>query len=186
MGEWRHSSTILDLGTRWRWVVSFTPQPLYPQYPLDGRLGGPQIQSGCCGEEKNLLLLPVQGPLHIYTHLIYISFRNFFLFSHVHFTFTFTSEMCQKLLTTVHCICINNITTYPKCFVHTIQSTRPDIIVSSQQSCWYSQNKVWVYQMITLLDSVIKVCWERKQTWPAHSTSNYVFWVCLCSHTVLL
>jgi hypothetical protein len=22
---------ILDLGTRWRWVVSFTPQPLYPQ-----------------------------------------------------------------------------------------------------------------------------------------------------------
>jgi hypothetical protein len=22
---------ILDLGTRWRWVVSFTPQLLYPQ-----------------------------------------------------------------------------------------------------------------------------------------------------------
>jgi hypothetical protein len=22
---------ILDLGTRWRWVVSFTPRPLYPQ-----------------------------------------------------------------------------------------------------------------------------------------------------------
>jgi len=22
---------IPDLGTRWRWVVSFTPQPLYPQ-----------------------------------------------------------------------------------------------------------------------------------------------------------
>jgi hypothetical protein len=35
---------ILDLGTRWRWVVSFTPLPLYPQgkspwYPLDRRLG---------------------------------------------------------------------------------------------------------------------------------------------------
>jgi len=31
---------ILDLGTRWRWVASFTPRPLYPQgkirwYPLE-------------------------------------------------------------------------------------------------------------------------------------------------------
>jgi hypothetical protein len=35
---------ILDLGNRWRWVVSFTPRPLYPQgkspwYLLDRRLG---------------------------------------------------------------------------------------------------------------------------------------------------
>jgi hypothetical protein len=49
---------ILDLGTRWRWVVSFTPRPLYPQgksplYPLDRRLGGPQSLSGRSGEEKN-------------------------------------------------------------------------------------------------------------------------------------
>jgi hypothetical protein len=37
---------ILDLGSRWRGVVSFMPQPLYSQgkklwYPLDRRLGGP-------------------------------------------------------------------------------------------------------------------------------------------------
>jgi hypothetical protein len=49
---------ILDLGTRWRWVVSFTPRPLYPKkkspwYPLDRRLGGPQSRSGRGGEEKN-------------------------------------------------------------------------------------------------------------------------------------
>jgi hypothetical protein len=36
---------VLELGTRWRWVVSFTPWPLYRQgkslwYPLDRRLGG--------------------------------------------------------------------------------------------------------------------------------------------------
>jgi hypothetical protein len=31
MGEWRYSATILDLGTRWRWVISFTPLPLYPR-----------------------------------------------------------------------------------------------------------------------------------------------------------
>jgi hypothetical protein len=42
---------ILDLGTRRRWVVSFTPRPLYPQrksprYPLDTRLGGPPSRSG--------------------------------------------------------------------------------------------------------------------------------------------
>jgi hypothetical protein len=43
MGEWRHSFTILDLGNSWRWVVSFTPRPLYSRgnrqsYPLDRRL----------------------------------------------------------------------------------------------------------------------------------------------------
>jgi hypothetical protein len=38
---------FLDLGTSWRWMVSFTSHPLYPwgksfQYPLDRRLGGPR------------------------------------------------------------------------------------------------------------------------------------------------
>jgi hypothetical protein len=49
---------ILVLGIRWRWVVSFTPRPLYPQgkspwYSLDRRLGGPHNRSGRGGEEKN-------------------------------------------------------------------------------------------------------------------------------------
>jgi hypothetical protein len=47
MGEWKYSFPILGLGTRWKWVISFTPLPLYPrgnnpQYPLDRRLGGPR------------------------------------------------------------------------------------------------------------------------------------------------
>jgi hypothetical protein len=47
MGEWRYSSTILDLRTRWRWMVSFTPLPFYPRgdsplYPLDMKVGGSQ------------------------------------------------------------------------------------------------------------------------------------------------
>jgi hypothetical protein len=47
-----------NLGTRWRWVASFTPQPPYPQgrspwYPLDRRLGGSRSRSGNGGEEKN-------------------------------------------------------------------------------------------------------------------------------------
>jgi hypothetical protein len=31
VGEWIYSSTILDLATIGRWVVSFRPQPLYPE-----------------------------------------------------------------------------------------------------------------------------------------------------------
>jgi hypothetical protein len=50
-GEWKYSSTILDIGTRWRWVVSFMPQRLYhlgnsPRYQLDRRLCGHQSWSG--------------------------------------------------------------------------------------------------------------------------------------------
>jgi hypothetical protein len=66
VGEWRYSSTILGLGTRWRWVVSFTPRSLYNRwrsrrYLLD-RLGGPQSRSGSCGVEKSLLPLPESNP----------------------------------------------------------------------------------------------------------------------------
>jgi hypothetical protein len=50
---------FLDLGTGWKCVVSFTPQPFYtrgksPRYPLDRRLGGPQRRSARCAEEKIL------------------------------------------------------------------------------------------------------------------------------------
>jgi hypothetical protein len=58
---------ILDLGTRLRWVVTFTPRPLYPQgkspwYPSDRMRGGPQIRSGRGGEEKNSQPLPGPEP----------------------------------------------------------------------------------------------------------------------------
>jgi hypothetical protein len=59
MREWRYSSTFLDLGTRWRRVVSFTPLLPYswgksPRCPLDRRLGGLQIRSRRCGNRKIL------------------------------------------------------------------------------------------------------------------------------------
>jgi hypothetical protein len=60
---------ILDLGTRWRWVVSFTSRPLCsqgksPWHPLDRRLGGPQNRSWRGGEEKNSQPLPgLQRPI---------------------------------------------------------------------------------------------------------------------------
>jgi len=63
MREWRFSSMHSDLGAAWRWVVSFSPQPLYLQgkrlrYPLYRRVGGPQSRSECCGEEKNSIISP--------------------------------------------------------------------------------------------------------------------------------
>jgi hypothetical protein len=58
---------IFQLGTRWRWVVSFTPRPLHrqgksPWCLLDRRLGGSQSRSGLGGEEKNSQLLPGLEP----------------------------------------------------------------------------------------------------------------------------
>jgi hypothetical protein len=62
MGEWSYSSTILDLGSRWRWVVSFTPRPIYLrgnsfQYSLNRRILGPR--SAMDAVEKIKSLAPV-------------------------------------------------------------------------------------------------------------------------------
>jgi hypothetical protein len=55
---------ILNLGTRWRWVVSLTLRPLDIQWktlpcPLNRRLCGLHIRSGRFWEGKSLLLLPI-------------------------------------------------------------------------------------------------------------------------------
>jgi hypothetical protein len=54
-------SRILDLGTGWGWLASFTLCPLYPQensprYSLGRRLDCPQNQSGRRGKKKILAL----------------------------------------------------------------------------------------------------------------------------------
>jgi hypothetical protein len=73
LGSGGRAPRILNLGTRRRWVVSFTPRSLYlqgksPWYPVHGRLGGPQTQSERGGEEKNSqplmdLELPIIQPV---------------------------------------------------------------------------------------------------------------------------
>jgi hypothetical protein len=52
------ASHILNLGTRYRWMSSFTlrllnPRKKLPRNPLDMSLGGPQSRSRSAGEEKN-------------------------------------------------------------------------------------------------------------------------------------
>jgi hypothetical protein len=65
MGEWRYSSTILDLGTRWRLIVSFMTRPFYlqgntppPPVPI-GQENGWDLEPGwtLCGKEN---LAPVE------------------------------------------------------------------------------------------------------------------------------
>jgi hypothetical protein len=58
MGKWMYRSAFLNLIISWRYVVSFTPRPLYlrgksPRCPLDRRLGRPQNRSDRHVEEKN-------------------------------------------------------------------------------------------------------------------------------------
>jgi hypothetical protein len=91
---WRHIGgggivpLILDLGTRRRWVVSFTPWVLNswgksPQYPLDRKLGVPQSQSGCSGEEKNSQLLPgIEPPKDRFSSLYWLRYPG--SYSHYH------------------------------------------------------------------------------------------------------
>jgi hypothetical protein len=57
MGERSYGFTLLNLGIRWRWVVSFTPLPRYHRYRLYKRLGGSQSRPERYGEEKNRLPL---------------------------------------------------------------------------------------------------------------------------------
>jgi hypothetical protein len=75
MREWRHSSTILDLYTRWRRVVSYTPLSLYSY--LQGK--SPWIPIGWASEsvwtlwrrEKSItagkLTPTVAIPIELYT-----------------------------------------------------------------------------------------------------------------------
>jgi hypothetical protein len=54
---------FVDLGIKWRWVVSFTPRPLYPlgknpRYTSQRRLGETENRYRRCGVEENFLLLP--------------------------------------------------------------------------------------------------------------------------------
>jgi hypothetical protein len=62
MGEWRYSSTVLSLDTRWWWVVNVTPRSLYNmrqrrRYPVNRRLNDTQSRSGRCEKDKNVLAI---------------------------------------------------------------------------------------------------------------------------------
>jgi hypothetical protein len=117
IGEWRYSFTILDLSISWRWVVSFTPLPLYlrgnrPRYPSDRGLSGTQSRSGRCGEENNLSLPGIEPGSSLYR----LSYPDFTVVrSTWNFVVPFTTDVmlmspCQatKSWRCTHCISKGN------------------------------------------------------------------------------
>jgi hypothetical protein len=67
MGEWRCYSSVFDLGTRWRWVVSFTSRPLYsrgksPEVPIGERVRWTQEPVWTLWSRENLWPLPGTEP----------------------------------------------------------------------------------------------------------------------------
>jgi hypothetical protein len=70
-GSGGRAPRILDLGTRWRWVVSLTPQPLYsqgksPWYPLDRMLdGGPKTSLDAVVRRKISSSSGIRNPDHL-------------------------------------------------------------------------------------------------------------------------
>jgi hypothetical protein len=78
--------TVLDLGTRRRWVLRFTPLPLYlrensPWYPLDRRLSVPQSWFRRCAENNISYLCQESNPCrhedvwdsnHIVVRILYL------------------------------------------------------------------------------------------------------------------
>jgi hypothetical protein len=107
MGEWRYTSTI-DLGTRWRRVISFTPHQLYlrrksPRYPFE-----PVYES--CGEEKNLApvwvrtsaIQPVARRCTAWAIQTHFFISSFLLFPCYGFpNFFFLSRLCLYVFATV-------------------------------------------------------------------------------------
>jgi hypothetical protein len=78
-GEWKHKSTILDVYIRFRWVVTFKFQPLYPgetspRCPLDRKLGGP-LQG-----LETLALQPVAVTIELQRDFSYLHIFNIYLY----------------------------------------------------------------------------------------------------------
>jgi hypothetical protein len=71
------TSRILNHGTRWRWVVSSTPWPLNPRYPLDKRVGGPQSWCGSSGEWIVLMEITTNSQIVSPTGARDCPYRNF-------------------------------------------------------------------------------------------------------------
>ena len=67
------SPLFLNLGTVWKLVFNFTPQPLCPQeksrYSLNRRASVPQSRSGHFGQERSFLPLPEFEPVWLSLHI---------------------------------------------------------------------------------------------------------------------
>jgi hypothetical protein len=69
-GDWRYGSTIIDLGIRYRWIVSFTPRQFYPK----GNSPSAPWTAGWidlrCGEETTLVFAPLWSDIYTELHQV--------------------------------------------------------------------------------------------------------------------
>jgi hypothetical protein len=131
MGSGGITPRILDLGTRWRWLVSFRPRPPYPQrkspyYPLNRRLGGPQSRSGHSGKEKNSQPLPGLEPPIIQWYTTELSV----------YSFSFTSERKSHTSRLIQYVVYGRTETYPSYYNSSFPlyapSTSPSVFRNSE------------------------------------------------------
>jgi hypothetical protein len=112
MGEWRYTSTTLDLSIRWRLVVSFMPLLLHPWgicpwYLLDRKLCEPHFQSGCHGEETSFDpaindILVIQSIAHDYINStiptpLHLIFDKYFILIEIFTPFLHSSVAVMKI-----------------------------------------------------------------------------------------
>ena len=95
------ASPILNLGTRWRWMVNFMLQPFPPpgknRYnPFSRRLGGPQ--TGHCGLPLPEFEPQTLQPCHIMRCWVIIKFSFEHLVRRTYFVCSLVNQKCWFLL----------------------------------------------------------------------------------------
>jgi hypothetical protein len=82
IGEWRYSSTILNFGTRSRWMYSFTSLLFYRWYPpYEARWVQPQSRPRCCVyQESNTDPSAVQP---VAQSLFWLSYQTWWIYNNI-------------------------------------------------------------------------------------------------------
>jgi hypothetical protein len=65
-GSGGSAACILNLGTKWKWDLSFTPRTLYlrgknPRYQLDTGLAGPRADLEAMAKRKYSIIAPAEN-----------------------------------------------------------------------------------------------------------------------------
>jgi hypothetical protein len=138
---------IVNFGTRWRGMISFTLLPLYlrvksPWYPLDRRLGGTQSRSGRGGEDRKKVPAPARNQTQVVQSisqsLYWLSYRG--LLRNILIQVLWSGRTRE-----VHSVSSQFLTNNPTAAVHLISlcngATSHRNWSTGPQLSWFYQNK---------------------------------------------